>query len=377
MKVGHEVHVFTAEEYMDSRSPLTEEIEGIEVRRLPFKLDLSYRMMLWSGLREAISKEGGFDIILTYDYAPSHTRTALKVAKEQNTPAVITVFDVHSMIPRPFFKQIPIKIFESFFAKRTLQSATKLLVRAPTLIDSLEKLGVPEEDIIVTPSGINEDSLVTFQGEAFLREHQISGKPVVLFFGRLNPLKGPQQILSIAPEILKEFPNTAFVFVGPDQGGYLNALRNMARSRKLESNVFFTGPIYDLSKKMEAYASCDVFVLPTSYEGTSQAIFEAMSQGKPVVSTSVGGIPYQITSGENGLLVPYGDDDALRTAVTSLLRDRVLSEKLGRNARDRVKSLTYPELVSRLVEIYESTIRSFKRKNSSPIKNEKMFLNKK
>ncbi len=376
VKLGHEVHVFTAEKYMESKAPQTEEIEGIVVHRLPFKLDLSYRMKIWNGLRDAISKEGGFDIIHTYDYAQSHTRTALKVAKEQKTPAVITVFDVHSMIPRPFFKQIPIKIFERFFAKRTLQSASKLLVRAPTLIDSLEKLGVPEENIIVTPSGINEDSLATFQGEAFLREHQILGKPVVLFLGRLNHLKGPQQILSIAPEILKEFPNSAFVFVGPDQGGYLDVLRNMARSRKLESNVFFTGPIYDFSKKMEAYASCDVFVLPTSYEGTSQAIFEAMSQAKPVVSTSVGGIPYQITYGENGLLVPYGDDEALRTAVTSLLRDKVLSEKLGRNARDRVKSLTYPELVSKLMEIYESTIRLYKLKTSSPIGNEKISLSK-
>ena len=69
VKLGHEVHVFTAEKYLDERAPLSEEIDGISVHRLRFKLDLSYRLKVWNGLGDAIAKEGHFDIIHTYEYA--------------------------------------------------------------------------------------------------------------------------------------------------------------------------------------------------------------------------------------------------------------------------------------------------------------------
>ena len=251
VKMGHEVHVFTAEKYLDQSAPKKEEIEGIVVHRLPFKLDLTYRLKIWNGLADAILDEGKFDIIHTYDYAQSHTSTALRVAKKRNTPAMITVFDIHSMIPRPFYKQIPMKLFERFFAKRALCSASKLLVRAPTLIEPLEKIGVPKESIIVTPSGINEDSLGTFDGRRFLDENGITGSPVILFLGRLNPLKGPQHILKIAPDVVRDFPEAVFVFVGPDQSGYMQELGRIAKSHGLESRVFFTGAIYDFTKKMQ------------------------------------------------------------------------------------------------------------------------------
>ncbi|MGI0090267.1 MAG: glycosyltransferase family 4 protein, partial [Nitrososphaerales archaeon] len=356
VKMGHEVHVFSAEKYLDKSARKKEDVEGISVHRLPFKLDLSYRLKVWNGLADAISKEGRFDIIHAYDYAQSHTSTALRVAKKQNIPAVLTVFDIHSMIPRPFYKQVPVKLFERVFAKGVLCSANKLLVRAPTLIEPLEKIGVPKERIIVTPSGINEQSLGAYDGKKFLKEHGISGSPVILFLGRLNQLKGPQHVLNIASDVLKDFPEAAFVFVGPDQAGYAEELRKIAKSHGIEGRVFFTGAIYDLDNKMEAYSSCDVFVLPTTYEGTSQAIFEAMSQSKPIVSTSVGGIPSQIQSGREGLLVPYGNDSALANAVIVLLKDTELAKRLGHDARVKVESFTYPELASELVRVYESVI---------------------
>lgn len=361
MNLGHEVHVFTAEKYQDKHAPKREEIEGMVVHRFPFKLDLSYRLKIWDGLEKALLNEGKFDIIHSYDYAQSHTRTALKAAKKQNTPFVITIFDIHSMIPRPIYKQMPLRLFEKFFAKGLLGSADRVLVRAPPLVDSLKKLGVPERNIVVTPSGINEDSLNTFDRGSFLTEYGIAGSPIILFLGRLNPLKGPQHILNIAPGILRVFPEAAFVFIGPDQSGYLEKLKLMAKSQKIENSVHFPGPIYDFNKKMQAYSSCDVFVLPTTYEGTSQAIFEAMSQGRPVISTNVGGIPFQIQNEKEGFLVPYGDDKALEDAIFRVLRDRALSQNLGQNAKNRVKSLTYPELASDLLKIYESIIDSQKK----------------
>lgn len=363
-KMGHDVHVFTAEKYLDKKAPASEVVEGVKVHRLPFKLDFSYRLKVWNGLAGEIARQGKFDIIHAYDYAQSHSRTALRVAKKLGSPCVITVFDIHTMIPRPFYKQIPIKVFERFFARRILTSADMLLVRAPKLIEPLEKIGVPEQKIIVTPSGINEDSLNSFDGTKFLKDQGIQGSPIILFLGRLNPLKGPQHLLKIAPEVLKHFPEAAFVFVGPDQSRYLETLREEAANKNIQHRVFFTGPIYDFVTKMQAYSSCDLFCLPTSYEGTSQAIFEAMSQAKPIISTNVGGIPSQIENEKEGILLPYGDDTALTQAVSGLLLDKDRAASLGKAARDKVMAFTYPELAKKLVGIYENAIRK-KRPNLS------------
>ena len=113
------------------------------------------------------------------------------------------------------------------------------------------------------------------------------------------------------------------------------------------------GPVYEFTEKMAAYASCDVFSLPTSYEGTSQSIFEAMAQGKPVVSTSVGGVPYQMTDGVEGRLVPYADIDELASAIIQLLEDKTLSTEMGVRGRARAMSQRYSVLTSELEKIYE------------------------
>lgn len=355
VKMGHEVHVFSSNKYQNQTAPATEVIEGINVHRIPLRLDLSYRAKIWDGLRDAISREH-FDVIHSYDYGQPHTRTAVKVGKREGIPTLITVFDIHSMIPRPWYKQIPIKIFERYSAGGVLKSATKILVRAPPLVSPIVKMGAPPANVVVTPSGINEESLGAFDGKDFLSSHGIKGSPVILFLGRLNPLKGPQHLLEIAPDVLKDFPDSVFAFVGPEQSGYTEVLRNISRSKGIEKNVYFVGPEYDFTKKMEAYSSCDLFVMPTTYEGTSQAIFEAMSQGKPIVATSTGGIPYQIENGEEGLLVPYGDDCALRDAMLKVLTDRALASKLGSNAKKKARLFTYPELAKQIVGIYQEIV---------------------
>jgi len=262
------------------------------------------------------------------------------------------VFDVHSMIPRAWYKQLPMKFLDWYYGTRTLAAADRVLVRAPSLIPPLLEMGVEETRMVVTPSGIVDACLQQFDGKKFLAKYGISGSPVILYVGRLNPLKGPQYLLISAPLLLKEFPDAVFVFVGPDQSGYLGYLKGLAGNVGVESRTFFTGPIYDFEEKMQAYASCDVFVLPSTYEGTSQAVFEAMAQGKPVVATQVGGIPFQIEDGKEGLLVRPRDSGSLAGAILTILRNSEWAGKMGRNAREKVRDFTYSALTSRLVAIY-------------------------
>jgi len=357
VKSGHEVTVFTADRYGDRSAPAEETIEGIHVRRIPLKLDLSYRMKLWDGLASAL-EDGSFDVIHTYDYAQKHSLDALKAAQSSGVGTALTIFDVHSSIPRRWYKRIPMNYLDGYFARRTFPKATRILVRAPDLLNGLPEIGQWESKVRITPSGVRPESFAKYDGEEFRRKHSIQGSPMVLYLGRLNPLKGPQFIIEAAPRLVKEFPEIVFVFVGADQSGFITRLQARAKKLGVSSHVFFTGMKVDFEEKMQAYAACDLFCLPTSYEGTSQAIFEAMTQEKPVVATRTGGIPYQIKDGQDGYLVNYGDLPALTAIIIRTLHDTKGATEMGARARKTAMNYQYPSLAGGLQSIYEEIIQT-------------------
>lgn len=351
-KAGNDVTVFTANTHGGEKAAADEVFEGVRIRRFPLKLDLTYRLKLWEGLRDALI-EGDFDVIHTYDYAQQHSVDALRAASKKAIGSALTVFDVHSAIPRAWYKRAPMKCLDSYFARRTFPLATRILVRAPNLVDGLPGLNGFQSKVRVSPSGARDESFGRFDGGKFRQKYSVGDSPMVLFVGRLNPLKGPQILLEAAPALVKEFPKTTFVFVGPDQGGYQSVLERRASELGISPSVRFTGMISDFEEKMQAYSACDVFVLPTSYEGTSQAIFEAMSQGRPVVASRVGGVPYQVEDGRQGYLVDYGSIQALSDRVARVLKGGDEIQEMARQARARAEDFRYSKLVRGLLSVYE------------------------
>jgi len=353
VKRGHEVHVFAVDQYQGEKiNPSEDVVDDIFVHRVPLWLDLTYRTKIWKGLRDRLTA-GAFDVIHTYDYGQPHSYVAVKVGEAVKKPVALTVFDVHSLIPRPFYKHFFMKVFDRYVARFTLKKASKVLIRAPNLVDPLISMGVSREKTCVTPSGINEETLQPGDGKAFLEKYAIFGSPVILYLGRLHPMKGPQHLVMAAPAILAAYPDAVFVFVGPDQKNYRSKLMKMGEQYEIGDRLVFTGPIYDFETKLGTYAAADVFVLPSGYEGTSQAIFEAMAQAKPIVATKRGGIPFQVEHEREALLIEYGDVPALATMILNLLGNRDLAQNLGGRAREKVKGFTYSVLVDQIEDIYE------------------------
>ena len=157
---------------------------------------------------------------------------------------------------------------------------------------------------------------------------------------------------------MTNYPETTFVFVGPDQNNYKEQLIRLAKNLGVLEHMVFTGPIYDFERKMQVFAASDEFVLPSGYEGTSQAIFGAMAQGRPIVATNRGGIPFQIRHQKEGLLVEYGDDKALASAILRLLDDRKFAMSLGLKAKKRVKSFTYSILAEQIEDVYFDVVKN-------------------
>jgi glycosyltransferase involved in cell wall biosynthesis len=122
----------------------------------------------------------------------------------------------------------------------------------------------------------------------------------------------------------------------------------------LSSCVRFAGTRRDIPRILPVL---DVFVLPSLYEGFGIAILEAMAAGKPVVATTVGGIPEFVVQGETGLLVEPGNAEALVEAIGCLLSDRERARQMGIRGRERVLAgYQISTVVRRHEQVYEACL---------------------
>jgi glycosyltransferase involved in cell wall biosynthesis len=354
-KRGHDVDVITLNRGRNEL-PEEEKFENITIKRLPASLDMSYRLKVWKGLSEAL-KHGKYDIIHTYDYACYHSKEAVSFSLKEGIPCVVTVFDAHGMINRGRIKKIGMRVIEKYY-RGLLLKCDAVLVRAPQLIPYLEKIGVESSKMHLTPSGIRDECLDSYDGSSFRKKHALEGKRIVLYVGRLSSMKGLEILLDVAREISIQRNDVVFVIVGDDTTDYASRLKAMVDSNGLREKVVFTGKIENFNEKMEAYSSCDVFVMPSSYEGTSQAIFEAMSQSKAVVAFRVGGIPFQIKDSYSGFLVDYPDREMMKKRIIQLLDDIELSKQIGENARRSVECFRYSILAEKVLDIYSLVLRN-------------------
>ena len=156
----------------------------------------------------------------------------------------------------------------------------------------------------------------------------------ILCVGRLAPAKG-QHILIDAVETLTQEGRSVrlrLVGSGPDEASlWVHAERVAARDR-----VVFEGAV-DQDHIRDFYAAANAFCLPSFAEGLPVVLMEAMAMEIPCVTTYIAGIPELIRDGEDGLLVPASDLDALVIALANLMDDAELRQRLGKSGRARVR----------------------------------------
>ncbi|QXP85164.1 glycosyltransferase family 4 protein [Methylococcus sp. Mc7] len=161
-----------------------------------------------------------------------------------------------------------------------------------------------------------------------LPEERDSGRPEVLFLGRLREKKGVFDLVRAIPLVLKRVPDAVFTLAGD---GEMEAVRRFAVELGVSDAVRLPGWIREAEKDAELSAA-RVLALPSYFEGLPVCILEAMAAGVPVVATPVGGIPELLGDGECGLLVPPGDVGALAEALVVALKDTGLRQRLRESA---------------------------------------------
>jgi glycosyltransferase involved in cell wall biosynthesis len=172
------------------------------------------------------------------------------------------------------------------------------------------------------------------------RELGLDG-PTLAFAGRL----GPQKALGVALEAVAEVPSMSLVIAGdgPDRG----ALEARARDLGVDERTRFLGSV-SRDVVLRLFRAADATVLSSSWENLPHTVLEALAVGSPVIATAVGGVPEVVRDGENGLLVPPNDADALAAALRRLLEDDELRRRLADAAPGSVAGYTEDAVFSRI-----------------------------
>lgn len=155
--------------------------------------------------------------------------------------------------------------------------------------------------------------------------------------------------LRAAAAVLKKREDVQFVVAGVSETPRA-ALEKLCHELGISNSVCFLGITRDALGVLSCY---DVFVLPSSYEGMPRTLADAMALGKPVVATQVDGVPELVHDGENGLLVPPADKDAMSEAILFLLEHPERAHEFGMKARERIfSSFGHERMVSQFETFY-------------------------
>ena len=175
---------------------------------------------------------------------------------------------------------------------------------------------------------------------------------VISIVARLSVEKGHLTLFDAARIVSRRTQGPLHVVVA-GSGPYEGPLREAA-SRLVGPVVHFVGHQADVAPWM---AVGDVFAAPSQVEAFGLAAAEAMSLGRPVVASAVGGLPEVVEDGVSGLLVPSGDPEAFASAVLRVFDSPELAAELGRNARARVQErFTLDAMVDGWIDCYRAVL---------------------
>jgi glycosyltransferase involved in cell wall biosynthesis len=225
-----------------------------------------------------------------------------------------------------------------------LDRASRVIIPSEALRELALGWGLPPEKVVVIPNPVSPPPELGDR-EELRRRHGLEGRTLV-FAGRMVP----QKAIPVALEAVVRNPDVSLVLAG--EGPYLERLRELARSLPLDGRARFLGP-QPRQAVFELLRAADAALLSSSWENFPHMVVEALSVGTPVLATDVGGVTEILRDGENGLLVPMNDPEALAGAIRRYFDDEALQERLRAATVASVARFSPDEIYGRLEALLE------------------------
>jgi len=268
----------------------------------------------------------------------------------RGAPATAHVVNIVSRIPSTAFDLSGGKIS---FSPKELYGQTKrkyndiYVALSQAVADALIETGVPAEEVVVIPNGIDADAFVdaainvTGSGAPKMPEDdpKLGGHPLVFTVARnLVASKGVDILEDVACRVLREWPTDTTItlpnFRVAGTGEDKEFLNDNLCKEHIDDHFEIMGFAPQISRW---YRRSDVVAMPSRSEAVAVVALEAMAHGKPVVAFEVGGIPEVVVDGETGILAPPEDRDAFAAALKELLLDPERAQKMGAAGEKRAR----------------------------------------
>jgi glycosyltransferase involved in cell wall biosynthesis len=271
-------------------------------------------------------KDNSFDLIHTNGYFADIV--GIPVARILGIPSISTC---HGFIST----DAKLKLYNKL-DKIMLRLSDRIIAVSQGIKEDLIHNGIAGSRVAVIQNAVNGNrGTESFSQTRSKKRHALGLSEqdfVIGFVGRLSQEKGIEHLIHAAALLTNANVPVKLLLVG--EGPQRNSLETLSVEKGVKDRVQFAG----FQSDAESWLDCfDVFALPSLTEGTPMALLEAMSCGVPVVASAVGGVPYVIESGKNGILVSPGKTQDIKDAMHLLYKNKDLRNSLSKEAQRTIK----------------------------------------
>lgn len=231
------------------------------------------------------------------------------------------------------------------FYKLALSGNTKAFFQKPDDQELFLREGLVSETgqcVLINGSGVDT--------EYYWEVPPITDKIVFLLIARLISEKGVYEYVEAARVIKKNYPNAIFRLLGPFDSNPTSISKGQVEMWHNEGAIEYLGATRDVRPFI---AESSVFVLPSYREGTPRTVLEAMSMGRPIITTDAPGCRETVIDGRNGYLVPVRDVDALVEAMERFVLNPEIIPVMGRESRRiAVDKYDVRKVIGKSIELY-------------------------
>lgn len=286
------------------------------------------------------------DIYHSHGYGSLHPLQTAITAKLKGKPFIFTL---HGYPKRSsFFGNLFIWLYRNLMARIYLSIASKVISVTDQNLPEIRK-EVSQDKILVIPNGVDTDS---FKPSADKKDKSFN----VVFIGRFDRDKGVLELIDAFAELAKKVENARLTFVGSDEGVTGN-LKSRAAALGISERISFSSA--RRAEMPAVYASADLVVLPSYYEGLSLVLLEALASCRPIIATSVGATPQVFAKafGENSnwFLVPPKDTAELaKKLIYAHSNYEKLASLLPGARAVIVKEYSWAAVAKQTLKVYEA-----------------------
>ncbi|MCF7887593.1 MAG: glycosyltransferase family 4 protein [Candidatus Omnitrophica bacterium] len=305
-------------------------------------------------------KQESPDIVHAFEYGSFSTDVTYFYAKKHKIPFLLNVYGYQF---NKLLLKLLKKIYDRTIGRALLKGASKIFFSSRT--QQYEILSIANDNKIAHKMMLQENSIKAddYQGVTsnpnLAKKYKINDELILLTVVRLLPRKGIKYLILALNKIKNELniQNVKLLIIGPNCGELAN-LKNLVKTHGLKNDVAFIGPVA-LNEVKDFLNICDIFILPSLYEGLPLALLEAMASGRAVIFSDLLCAKKIIANGINGLLVNPADAHSLAEAIVKLARDKRLRDHLGHNAAESVRKINSCAEAKNVKKLYVQALKDY------------------